>query len=363
MNKFEKGIKLIEILNSNSFEAYIVGGAVRDYLLNLPLNDIDITTNATIEDVCRLFDNVIMEGSKYLSCRVIYLEEEFEVTMFRKDIEYLDHRHPVTVKASTIEEDLVRRDFTINAFAMNSKYEIIDLFEGKKDLVAKVIKTIGKANIRFDEDALRVLRALYFSSKLDFILDDEIIESFKENHLRHIKEEYVKDMLSKIISFNSNKGLEYIVKYNILRSFPYYEELAELAYKYNLKADLFALYKVLNKDLPNVLITKKEKNRANIISSLVLEKFSNDILFTNGDSYLEEALVIYNALYEEKLCLNDILNKLENLSIRSVKEIKFDFKLIEDKERSKTINKVVGAILNGNINNDFNEIKNYLGVV
>ena len=200
MNKLEKGIKVLQILNSNSFEAYIVGGAVRDYLLNRISDDIDITTNATLEDIKKIFDNVEMKGSKYLGCRIIYLDEEFEVTMFRKDIEYIDHRHPITIIADTINEDLVRRDFTINAFAMNSKYEIIDLFNGKEDLKNCLIKTIGLASERFDEDALRVLRALYFSSKLDFNLDKDILDSFSGDYLKYLKEEYIKDMFFKIIS-------------------------------------------------------------------------------------------------------------------------------------------------------------------
>ena len=161
-------------------------------------------------------------------------------------MEYHDHRHPVTVKADTLEQDLIRRDFTINAFAMNSDYQIIDIFEGKKDLFNKVIKTIGNANIRFDEDALRVLRALYFSSKLDFDLDAEIIESFKLYHVSYLKEEYVKEMLYKILSMKSNKGLEYISKYNILKDFSFYQELVSLSLKYNAKENVYALYLVFN---------------------------------------------------------------------------------------------------------------------
>ena len=217
MNKLEKGIKVLQILNSNSFEAYIVGGAVRDYLLNRVSDDIDITTNATISDITKIFENVELKGSQYLGCRVIFMDEEFEITMFRKDIEYIDHRHQKTITALTIEEDLVRRDFTINAFAMNSNYEIIDLFNGKEDLENHLIKTIGNASVRFDEDGLRVLRALYFSSKLDFDLDEEIIRCFYQNHLVYLKEEYIKDMFFKIISFESNKGLDYIIKHNVFK--------------------------------------------------------------------------------------------------------------------------------------------------
>ena len=270
MNKLEKGIKVLEILNSNSFEAYIVGGAVRDYLLNRVSDDIDIATNATLSDITKMFENVEMRGSKYLGCRIVYLGEEFEVTMFRKDIEYIDHRHPITVVANTIEEDLIRRDFTINAFAMNSKYEVIDLFNGKKDLNNKVIRTIGRANVRFDEDALRVLRALYFSSKLDFTIDDDIIACLNGEYLSHLKEEYIKDMFFKIVSFESSKGLDYIVEHNVFNKCIFYQELAVLVKKYNVKEDIYALYMILNQELPtDALITKKERLMAKDIYYLI----------------------------------------------------------------------------------------------
>ena len=203
MKNLEKGIEILKILNSNSFEAYIVGGAVRDYLLNIDSNDIDITTNATYSDICLLFNDVKNEGEKYHSCRVVFMEEEFEITTYRKDLSYLDHRHPITAKATALKEDLVRRDFTINALAMNSNYEIIDIFNGMDDLKNKLIRTIGDADIRFNEDSLRVLRAIYYSAKLDFKLDTNIVNAFSKNYVGYLKEEYVKTMLIKIISTNS----------------------------------------------------------------------------------------------------------------------------------------------------------------
>ena len=363
MNNLEKGIKILKILNSNSFEAFIVGGAVRDYLLNMPINDIDITTNASIEDICRLFKNVVMEGSKYLSCRIIYEEVEFEVTMFRRDVEYRDHRHPVTVKADTLEQDLIRRDFTINAFAMNSEYQIIDIFNGKTDLANKIIRTIGDANTRFDEDALRVLRALYFSSKLDFNLDNEIIESFKHYHISYLKEEYVKDMVFKIISMKSNKGLEYINKYNILKDFPFYQELVTLSLKYKVKENLYALYMVVNKDLPNnILMTKKEKIVAIEVSKFVINKFNKESLFYGDLKYLKEAIELNNVMVDKKLKFEEVMNEYNGLVIHSPKEIDFDFTLINSNERSKAIKEVVINILYKNINNNFDDIKMLLGV-
>ncbi|MBR4025498.1 MAG: hypothetical protein IKJ03_00905, partial [Mycoplasmataceae bacterium] len=161
------------------------------------------------------FNDVKNEGEKYHSCRVVFMEEEFEITTYRKDLSYLDHRHPITAKAITLKEDLVRRDFTINALAMNSNYEIIDIFNGMDDLKNKLIRTIGDADIRFNEDSLRVLRAIYYSAKLDFKLDTNIVNAFSKNYVGYLKEEYVKTMLIKIISTNSNRGLEYINKFNV----------------------------------------------------------------------------------------------------------------------------------------------------
>ncbi len=365
MNKLEKGIKVLQILNSNSFEGYIVGGAVRDYLLGNPLNDIDITTNASLDDISKMFDNVEMKGSKYLGCRIIYLDEEFEVTMFRKDIEYIDHRHPTTVVAETIEQDLVRRDFTINAFAMNSDYEIIDLFNGKEDLSNRLIKTIGDANVRFNEDALRVLRALYFSSKLNFDLDNQIIECFNQDYLKYLKEEYIKDMFFKILSFESKKGLEYIVKYNVFKNHSFYQRLAELAFKYDVYDNLYALYILKNGELPSMtLITKKEKSKALDINYLISNEFNNISLFYGNMDILEEAILLWNKISDIKCSLEDITSRYERLAIHNIKEINFDFNLIDQSRRSDITKEIVINILNGNVkNNNNDEIKNFLGVV
>ena len=363
MNKLEKGIKVLQILNSNSFEGYIVGGAVRDYLLNKPLNDIDIATNATLLDIEKMFENVEMKGSKYLGCRINYLGEEFEVTMFRKDIDYIDHRHPTTIIADTIEEDLVRRDFTINAFAMNKDYEIIDLFNGKEDLNNRLIKTIGNADVRFEEDALRILRALYFSSKLDFELDKSIIECFSKNYLLHLKEEYIKDMFFKIVSFDSSKGLDYIVDFNVFKDYSFYQELALLSKEYKVKDNLYAFYIVKNGELPNeTLITKKEKSKALDISYFIVNEFDNISLFYGNLEVLEEAIGLYNKIENGYLNISEILDRYKTLPIHNIKEINFDFKLVEQSRRSEITKKIIDNILNRNINNDDNEIKKFLGV-
>ena len=225
-------IEIIKKLNAYYYQAYIVGGAVRDYVRGEAITDVDITTNALPQEIAEVFQDVSLEGKDYLSCRIHYKDVIFEVTTFRKDIEYLDHRHPVIVQADTLEEDLVRRDFTMNALVMNQEKKIIDLFEGIKAIEEKVIYTIGNPKERFLEDGLRVLRALDFASRLSFRLDQTILDSFKEDYLKPLKEEYIITMLQKISQNLSPIGLEYIAKYNLLRSFPFYQVVCEEAVQY-----------------------------------------------------------------------------------------------------------------------------------
>ena len=362
MKNLEKGIEVLKILNSNSFDAFIVGGAVRDYLLGYDSNDIDITTNATYEDICRIFDNVINEGQKYLSCRIKFMDIEFEVTTFRRDVEYIDHRHPITVKADTIFEDLKRRDFTINAFAMNSEYKIIDCFNGVKDLKNHIIKTIGDANTRFNEDGLRVLRALYFSSKLNFDLDDDIIKSLDNNHIKYLKQEYIKNMLEKIISLKSSKGLEYIFKYDILRTFPFWKELVKYILNYNCRKNYYALFLVLNDEFPqDVLLTKKEITNAKKIKDLVINDFDDISLFYCDKDNLEAAIYVYNCLNYDDLSISEINERYNNLKLKSIKDINFDFNILSPNKRSKTMRIVIKEILNGNIDNNFDSINEFVG--
>lgn len=169
-----KGAKRVLFdLKKNGYEAFIVGGAVRDHLLGMPLSDIDITTNAKPHQVAKLFKTK-PTGVKYGTVTVFMGDETYEVTTYRIDGNYLDSRHPdEVIYTETAEEDVKRRDFTINGLLMNEKNEIIDYVDGKKDLERKMIQTIGDPYLRFNEDALRMLRAFYFQSKLGFQISKE----------------------------------------------------------------------------------------------------------------------------------------------------------------------------------------------
>lgn len=168
--------KIINKLEENGFEAYVVGGYVRDTILKLKPDDYDITTNATPDVVKALFKNSIDTGIKHGTVTVLMYEKEkmkpIEVTTYRIDGEYLDSRHPESVQFVTnIKDDLARRDFTINAMAYNKKTGLVDIFGGQEDLKNKTVRAVGDPLIRFDEDALRMLRAIRFAAKLNFNID------------------------------------------------------------------------------------------------------------------------------------------------------------------------------------------------
>lgn len=171
---------LLKILNKRGYEAYTVGGAVRDNFLGLEVHDYDITTNATPQEVCEVFKNyrIIETGLKHGTVTVIYFGVPYEITTYRVDGEYEDNRHPKSVQFSTdLYDDLSRRDFTINALACDMNGNIVDYFGGIADLKKKEIKCVGNPEDRFKEDALRILRALRFASKLGFTIEQKTSES------------------------------------------------------------------------------------------------------------------------------------------------------------------------------------------
>src|SRR5699024_10845859 len=169
-------IFILDKLESSGFESYIVGGSVRDILLGKEPNDFDIATNAKPEDIENIFqDNKTIDIGKELGTIKILLDkEEVEVTTFRTEGNYIDGSRPEWVKfVPAIEDDLSRRDFTINAIAYNKKTGIVDPFNGVKDLEKKIIRSVGNPKERFKEDYLRILRAVRFSTVLDFEIEKE----------------------------------------------------------------------------------------------------------------------------------------------------------------------------------------------
>lgn len=194
----------INLLQSAGFEAYAVGGCVRDSLLGKTPNDWDITTSAKPEDMKSVFADFhcIDTGIKHGTVTVVIDGEPLEITTFRLDGEYEDNRHPKSVTfTSDLGADLGRRDFTVNAMAYSKKAGTVDLFGGQNDLKNKIIRCVGDPDRRFNEDALRILRALRFASALDFEIEEKTAQSLLKNRalLGNISEERIAKELLKLV--------------------------------------------------------------------------------------------------------------------------------------------------------------------
>lgn len=215
-----------KIFNKAGFKAYLVGGAVRDIFLKKEASDWDVATNATPQDVIKLFRTVIPTGIEHGTVTVHFNKAEIEVTTFRTETGYSDGRHPDKVNyAATIEEDLARRDFTMNAIAVNlADGSIVDPFGGQKDIRKKIIRTVGNPHDRFMEDGLRPIRALRFASKLGFkieketfqeIINEDIKKKITSISIERFRDEFEKILLSKKPSI----GLKLMEESGILELF------------------------------------------------------------------------------------------------------------------------------------------------
>ena len=204
MKLTQGSIEIINTLKENGFEGYVVGGAVRDAFLGNLSSDIDIATSATPEEMLKVFSNfkVYKTGIKHGTITVQSAGEFIEVTTYRVESGYSDNRRPDTVDfVKDIKEDLKRRDFTINAMAYNEDGGLIDYFDGIPDLKNGVIRTVGNADERFKEDALRILRALRFASVLDFKIEEETQKACIRNRslLKNISVERIYAEFNKLL--------------------------------------------------------------------------------------------------------------------------------------------------------------------
>lgn len=211
----QNALKILKKLNKYKFKAYLVGGCVRDLILgNLKANDIDIATNATTSEVGKLFKTYDIGKSKNFGIVIVKQGGyDYEVATFRQDGTYLDGRRPESVQITAkFKEDVERRDFTINAMGINSKGEIIDYFDGKRDIKNKVLKTVGDPYKRFGEDYLRMMRLGRFAAKLDFEIDKETERASQKlaHNITGLSPERIRDELMKSASQSGDKFAKYI---------------------------------------------------------------------------------------------------------------------------------------------------------
>lgn len=227
--KIPKEVKfVVDELKKKNYEAYLVGGCVRDLLREVEPQDWDVATNAKSAEIERIFPKCFADN-KFGTVTVLTASKdpklkEVEITPFRTEEKYTDKRHPDKVEwAKTIEEDLARRDFTINALAAGlegSGLKIVDLFNGQKDLEKRIIRAVGNPEDRFSEDALRILRAVRFATVLDFEIEEKTSQAIKKNSpwLQAISKERIRDELLKIImAEKAADGIEFLRELGLLK--------------------------------------------------------------------------------------------------------------------------------------------------
>ena len=214
-SEFQEALPILEKLKAAGFEAYFVGGSVRDAILGRPIHDVDIATSAYPEETKQVFARTIDVGIEHGTILVLHGQQEYEITTFRTEDIYVDYRRPSQVSfVRSLEEDLKRRDFTVNAFALSDKAQIVDLFSGLADLENKVLRAVGLAQERFNEDALRIMRGFRFAASLDFDIEEATFEAMKERAplLEKISVERIFIEFDKLLTADFwRKGLEKLI--------------------------------------------------------------------------------------------------------------------------------------------------------
>lgn len=284
-NKFKDAINILKTFNKNGFEAYFVGGCVRDFLLDKDFSDIDITTNALPEQVKNIFPKSIDTGIQHGTVTILVNGESYEVTTFRTEDEYVNHRIPEKVEfVSDLKEDLDRRDFTINAMALDYKGSLFDFHNGEADLKNKIIKTVNDPNERFFEDALRMLRAFRFSSRLGFDIDSNTLAAIKRNAklIEYVSIERIVNEFRKLLEGKGNINSMQLMLDSMLNSYiPFLKdiEVIEDFSEYTFCQSLYILSKTNNisfDDLKSLKLSNKELKQVKEYEKINTD-FKNDI--------------------------------------------------------------------------------------
>lgn len=274
--QFKDALHMLNKIEEAGYQAYFVGGSVRDHLLDLPIHDVDIATSAYPEEIKQIFSRTIDTGIDHGTVTVMDHDTPYEITTFRTESGYQDFRRPDKVTfVRSLKDDLQRRDFTINALAVSVDGEVIDEFSGLDDLDAKLIKAVGKAEDRFQEDALRMMRAIRFQSQLGFDIErstkSAIITKAKlltKISVERINVEFVKMMMAK----DWKKGLEVFVQTELFKYCPMMnDKIDELNELLKLKDET-----IISKSAVWALITR-ELNINDTNSFLTKWKESNQI--------------------------------------------------------------------------------------
>lgn len=245
--------EVIKVLTNCGFQAFLVGGYVRDLLFNKPVKDIDIATSALPEEVMGLFPHTAPTGLQHGTVTVIMNKHTFEVTTFRTESDYVQKRRPGKVEfVSSLEEDLKRRDFTINAMALDLDGQLIDPFHGKQDIQDLILRCVGDPADRFNEDALRMIRCIRIASEYELVIEEETWKALMTTGpvLKHIAMERIRVELERMMEGNfPYKAIELVVASKLIRYFKIDTGLSLENFEYMLQYDLSDLVKLDPKEL------------------------------------------------------------------------------------------------------------------
>lgn len=384
---FLSALPLIHEIEAAGYEACFVGGAVRDFLLGRDIHDVDIATSATPAELKTIFSKTVDVGIEHGTIMVIQNGKSYEVTTYRSEGDYQDYRRPESVTfVRSLHEDLKRRDFTMNAIAMDKEGNFIDPFAGRLALEKKVIVTVGSADERFQEDALRLMRAVRFVSQLGFHLEKQTEKAIKEHVdlLRHISVERITAEFEKLLDGKYKKNaFELLFHTGIYKRLPSLfnqEHVVQSVTKLEIsplkELDIWLLALYFSGEHPVTTLkkwrlpSKKIKLLSMALSYLMLRKdhfWSRDELFTAGK---EIALLVETAfltIKREDVQLAHLLDKYESLPIKSLKELTVngnDLIRWTGKQSGPWIGKVLHeaaqAVINGEIANHKQEIRSWM---
>lgn len=350
--------EVLDLIEQNGFECYVVGGFVRDKIIGIVSKDVDIITNAKPKDLFNIFKNNIKVKEEYGSVKLVINEYHIDITTYRKDIDYKKNRPSSVEYIDDVFEDLKRRDFTMNTLLMNKEGKIIDLMNAINDISSKTIKVVGDINTKFEEDTLRLLRALRFMTILGFKLDENIKRYIINNKIKFESISYYKrkEEFDKIFtSKNVRQFLEFIKKYDM-------EKYLGIKYsKLILTPTVIGIWSQIEFD-DNFPFNKIEKKQIEDIKNLVIKN-----TITKYDIYKYGSYICMNAAIIMKKSPKKINKIYTKLPIKDIIEIDINCEEICNTlniSPGKTIGKIYNIlekdIIDGKVKNNKKDLLKYI---